>query len=142
MSKHANMDLGGHDWGKINLVTVTKRRGSYDEYKCKGCGLKGKRHSLSSSLQVDGRASQQKIIQCPASEAPTIEEGKEFKILTSPWVRVPVGTIILLCDRNEKEELQADGNWYKMKDGSNPFIEFEPEHDGKFKLYDTEVSEV
>lgn len=36
----------GHDWEKMNQVGKTNRRGIYDEYRCKHCGLKGKSYTL------------------------------------------------------------------------------------------------
>ena len=36
-----------HDWEKQNLVTIFKNGKSYDIMKCKGCGIKGKRITVS-----------------------------------------------------------------------------------------------
>ena len=43
-----------HDFEKTNLVTNSD--GS-DDYKCKKCGLKGKRWGLGSSMKVSGKKS-------------------------------------------------------------------------------------
>lgn len=48
-----------HDFDKVNLVTQS---GGYDTYRCK-CGLEGKRRSLSSILDVTGKADL--IAKCP-----------------------------------------------------------------------------
>lgn len=36
----------GHDWEKMNHVGKKNRRGIYDEFRCKHCGLKGKSYTL------------------------------------------------------------------------------------------------
>lgn len=41
-----------HDWGKTSLVTEL---GGYDKYKCKVCGITGKRHGLSSCITRDAK---------------------------------------------------------------------------------------
>lgn len=37
---------GGHKWEKTNLVTQKDRKGFYDHYKCKYCGIEGKSYSM------------------------------------------------------------------------------------------------
>lgn len=37
---------GGHKWEKINLVTKRDRKGLYDHYRCKNCGIEGKSYSM------------------------------------------------------------------------------------------------
>lgn len=41
-----------HQFEKQNLVTISKGRKSYDIYKCKCCGLEGKRASFTDVIQV------------------------------------------------------------------------------------------
>lgn len=41
-----NLLQNGHDWEKMNHVGKKNRRGIYDEYRCKHCGLKGKSYTL------------------------------------------------------------------------------------------------
>ena len=42
-----------HKFGKVNLFTQRNKKGSFDEYKCEYCGLKGKRYGIGSEvLQV------------------------------------------------------------------------------------------
>ena len=36
----------GHDWEKVNQVGKKNRRGIYDEFRCKHCGLRGKSYTL------------------------------------------------------------------------------------------------
>ncbi len=42
-----------HDWQKINLVTISDRRGIYDVVACRRCGVMGKRYGLSGSVTRD-----------------------------------------------------------------------------------------
>jgi len=37
---------GGHKWEKTNLVTKKDRKGLYDHYRCKNCGIEGKSYSM------------------------------------------------------------------------------------------------
>jgi len=39
-----------HDWVKVSLVT---ERGGFDKYKCTMCNATGKRHGLSSGVDID-----------------------------------------------------------------------------------------
>ena len=41
-----NLLQNGHDWEKVNQVGKESRRGIYDVFRCKHCGLTGKSYSL------------------------------------------------------------------------------------------------
>lgn len=41
-----NLLQNGHDWEKVNHVGKEDRRGIYDEFRCKLCGLRGKSYTL------------------------------------------------------------------------------------------------
>ena len=41
-----NLLQNGHDWEKVNQVGKKDRRGIYDEFRCKHCGLRGKSYTL------------------------------------------------------------------------------------------------
>ena len=41
-----NLLQNGHDWEKVNQVGKKNRRGIYDEFRCKHCGLRGKSYTL------------------------------------------------------------------------------------------------
>jgi len=43
-----------HNWEKTNLVTIMKAAGGYDTYKCRQCGITGKRHGLQ-RITIDSR---------------------------------------------------------------------------------------
>ena len=40
------LKYGGHEWEKLNLVTKSSRKGMYDEYSCKRCGLKARSYHI------------------------------------------------------------------------------------------------
>lgn len=65
-----NMQSTNHLLYKQNLVTVSSKDGYYDLYKCKLCGLRGKRYGLEGRLSVDGRLSKDKVFSCPDASAP------------------------------------------------------------------------
>lgn len=44
--------IESHRFTKQNLVTKSNRKGTYDEYKCKDCGLSGRRYGLSGYVTV------------------------------------------------------------------------------------------
>lgn len=48
-----NINMSGHDFDKINIVTIHSRNGGYDKVKCKNCGLTAKRYSLDTVLVSD-----------------------------------------------------------------------------------------
>ena len=39
-----------HEFSKVNLITQQNTKGSFDEYKCKYCGLTGKRYGVGSEI--------------------------------------------------------------------------------------------
>ena len=41
-----NLLQNGHNWEKVNQVGKKNRRGIYDEFRCKHCGLRGKSYTL------------------------------------------------------------------------------------------------
>ncbi|KAF0198452.1 MAG: hypothetical protein FD170_3998 [Bacteroidetes bacterium] len=44
---HVDMSESGHDFDKQNLVTVhDRKKGGYDLYKCKNCGIIGKSRTI------------------------------------------------------------------------------------------------
>jgi len=54
-----------HDWEKTNLVTITGRGGlSYDNYRCKRCGVTAKRFGLSDDFRRDKKFNTEKFAEC------------------------------------------------------------------------------
>jgi hypothetical protein len=62
--KTIKLNTNNHNFQKSNLVTIIKGFQVYDIYKCYGCGITGKRYSLSDTLILDGRTSDTKIKHC------------------------------------------------------------------------------
>ena len=53
-----------HDFTKVNLVTISKNKRTYDEYKCRKCGLVGRRYGLTETILLVGNPSNNKITNC------------------------------------------------------------------------------
>lgn len=64
-----------HDWGKQNLVTIMDRKELYDIYKCKICGIAGKRFGLG-SITRDKKFQSEKFRFCKKPELEPILEPK------------------------------------------------------------------
>ena len=76
----------GHAWEKQNLVTLPSKKGGYDLYKCKNCGLTGKSYRLG-TVEIENRH-YAKAMSCPnAHRGKTIRivrcnaVGEEFNVL-------------------------------------------------------------
>lgn len=80
-----NLSEGGHEWEKVNIVTMSGRR-PHDIYRCKRCGITGKSYMLG-TIEIPERSIPKmelcrniqrsasiKIIRCGAC-------GKEFQSL-------------------------------------------------------------
>lgn len=44
-----------HTWEKTNLVTASSVSGLYDSYRCRVCGITGKRYKLTGAVQIDSK---------------------------------------------------------------------------------------
>jgi transcription elongation factor Elf1 len=66
----------GHKWEKQNLVTLFKKKRSYDIMKCVNCGIKGETINLA-EIGLKASYSENKVYCCPGS-APDIP--KRIKI--------------------------------------------------------------
>lgn len=55
---------GGHDWHKLNLVTLRNSKGNYDILKCSGCGMVGKSRTLG-FIELKHSYSSEKVNSCP-----------------------------------------------------------------------------
>lgn len=56
---------GGHEWEKTNLVTKKDKKGLYDHYKCKHCGIEGKSYSVG-TIEVPDRYRDKQAL-CPGA---------------------------------------------------------------------------
>ena len=71
-----------HDFRKTNLVTkFSNDLGSYDEYKCTKCGLKGRRYGLSEYLTVTDSYSDSKINNCTGEIKKDEYVGRLIKVI-------------------------------------------------------------
>lgn len=61
-------DMKEHDWEKTNLFTKSWHGKSYDTYKCKQCGITGKRWGLSPDITRDPRYKAKKYDWCNPSK--------------------------------------------------------------------------
>lgn len=98
----------GHEWEKKNVVTVSSRKGLYDLYVCKNCGIEGRSYRLGEirieekyrkkafSCRGVQRSKKIKVTNCRAC-------GDEFKAL------VPGSVHTVVASPNGKDN--ARGEW-------------------------------
>lgn len=65
---------GGHEWVKTNLVTRRDRKGLYDHYRCKNCGIEGKSYSMGVIEVPDRYGSKQAL-------CPNVKKHKKVKVI-------------------------------------------------------------
>jgi hypothetical protein len=58
-----------HDWEKSNLVTIMGRGRSYDTYRCRNCGVTGKRLFLDSPVIIDPKFKAKVYQSCDTAKA-------------------------------------------------------------------------
>lgn len=68
------LNENGHVWEKQNLVTLSSKKGAYDLYKCKNCGLTGKSYHLGIIEVSDSHHA--KAMRCPK-----VQRGKVIKVI-------------------------------------------------------------
>ena len=74
---HVNVKESQHVFEKKNLVTISGRKGGFDEKVCKYCGIKGKQYALE-SIQIIENYKRDNAFLCP--KAPKIEKPNQIKI--------------------------------------------------------------
>lgn len=89
---HVDIKESGHDFEKKNLVTLSGRKGNYDEVVCKNCKIKGRRYGFT-HVQVAETYDKKKAYNCSGRKEPEIPNkiritrcyahGKMFANLTS-----------------------------------------------------------
>lgn len=62
-----NIARSGHDFDKLNLVSIHGKFGLYDIVKCKKCGVKGKRYDFQNVL-INESVNEDKAIFCNKRE--------------------------------------------------------------------------
>jgi hypothetical protein len=53
-----------HQWYKTNLITIDGRDGFYDTYRCKECGVTGRRYGFSETIKRDRGFRAKKYAHC------------------------------------------------------------------------------
>lgn len=74
---HVNVKESQHVFEKKNLVTISGRKGMYDEKVCKNCGIKGRQYALE-SIQISENYKRENAFICP--KATEVEKPKQIKI--------------------------------------------------------------
>lgn len=118
-----------HKFEKSNLFTQSGKGGSFDEYKCVHCGLKGKRYGLSDIITV------KKAKTCTNVAAPKQDSLGQVKISSSidprAWGLNP-GEIVdrVACPPEEANRF-----------GNDVWV-FSPSRKEPVRLFDSEYDEV
>jgi len=71
------INTSNHEWSKQNLVTLTSRRGGYDQVACIHCKMKGKRFGFE-TVEVSETYSKQNVMNCP--KAPKKEIPRKVRV--------------------------------------------------------------
>jgi len=110
---HVNVKESQHLFEKKNLVTISGRKGGYDEKICKNCGIKGKQYSLE-SIQIPQNYKIENAFLCPKAEP--IKKTLQIKITNcnavgKVFANLKSGTIhnVVAAPKNETED--AKGVW-------------------------------
>ena len=121
---------GNHTWEKQNLITLSDKKGFYDLYLCKGCGIKGKRRGVGNDkIEIDGRA-KGKAKLCPAFEPVESQVGVKVKIKSCDahgrqFANLTPGSVHELIDVPEgrsKDEFWVQGVGEPVRILENEFI--------------------
>jgi len=75
---HIDENSTNHSFDKLNLMTISGRKGGYDILKCKHCGMNGKRYALG-VVNVSETYSEATVRKCP--KAPKAEVPQMVKVL-------------------------------------------------------------
>jgi hypothetical protein len=76
---YVNVRESQHEFEKKNLVTISGRKGGYDEKVCKYCGIKGKQYTFE-VIQIRENYKQENVFLCP--KAPKKQKINQIKITT------------------------------------------------------------
>ena len=141
-------DLYNHEWEKVNLVTISRGKKSYDLYKCKKCHIKAKRPSFSDILEIKESVNLNKVKYCTDMKAVDKElTGRKIQLLTdfsdfnNKSARgFNIGDICVVCDPPEREK----NKYPNMKESVWIMGVYEPIRllSHEFKLLDDEQAKV
>ena len=107
----------GHNWEKQNLMTVTSKKGGYDIYKCKNCGITGKMFTLGiiEDLKPVSKISDRCLKEIIDLDDDRFNIGNEVKILcfsgcNEDWKNILPETIHKIVKPPEDEKLKYPNN--------------------------------
>ena len=108
-----NISDEGHKWEKQNLMTISSKKGGYDIYKCKNCGLKGKMFKLGiiENLSPVSKISDRCLKEIIDLDDDRFSVGNEVKItffngVNNDWINIKPGTIHKIVKPPEEEKLK------------------------------------
>lgn len=99
---------GGHKWEKTNLVTKKDRKGFYDHYKCKYCGIEGKSYSTGVILVPDRYAAKQAL--CPNAHKHTKVKVTHCTAMGGAFANLIPGSVHDIIEPPENENRER-GEW-------------------------------
>lgn len=99
---------GGHKWEKTNLVTKKDRKGFYDHYKCKYCGIEGKSYSMGVILVPDRYAAKQAL--CPNAPKHTKVKVTHCTAMGGAFANLIPGSVHDIIEPPENEN-REHGEW-------------------------------
>lgn len=77
---YVNVKESQHLFDKKNLVTISGRKGNYDEKVCKHCGIKGKQYALE-SIQISETYKRENVFLCPKAPKMVKPKYQQIKII-------------------------------------------------------------
>ena len=140
---YINLNKKPHCFEKVNLLTKHDSQGIYDLYRCKYCGLEGKRYSLSSRLLVD--ISLKKVNLCDGREIPEDNLNNEkstkkvrIKVKNSIFgaENLKVGDIVDVIRNSER------GVWVKGVECTEEMKRLDPDYKGEVLLLFGEIEAI
>ena len=129
-----------HDFEKVNFVTLQDKNGLYDLYKCKHCGLQGKRYGFSNNILVDITLKKVKLCDNRKIEEKTNENLGKVRIKLLPCVlgigNLKEGDIVDIIREAKR------GVWIKCEESTKELLEQDPNYNGELLLLFDEFERV
>lgn len=101
-----------HNFEKVNLMTLSDSKSTYDQMQCTRCGIKGKRRSLG-FVEVDGRHSEELIQHCDRSKVELPDKIKitECRATGAQFENLTPGSIHDVVEPPEGHQNDFKGVW-------------------------------
>ena len=99
---------GCHKWEKTNLVTKKDRKGLYDHYKCKYCGIEGKSYQMG-VIEVPDRYRTKQAL-CPNAPKHTRVKVIRCNAVGEAFANMTPGSVHDIIDV-PAEENSSRGEW-------------------------------